>query len=248
MMPTPSSTIWYKTRLGKIFISILFFFFGGIVLFFGLTGYYTWQIREGKGGELEELFNNDFTLAGALGTTLFERVSDATIKDRVRPHNPRFGNKTAPVQVIIFIDFECPFCQRSFPITREVMDRFEPAIDIVFKHFPLNSIHPQAQKSSEASACAQEQGKFWEYYTELFERQELDDASLLRYAETLQLNTTQFEQCLTSDRYSAQITQDLEDGIALGVRGTPTYFINGKKLEGVHPLETWNTLILNAFQ
>jgi len=113
----------------------------------------------------------------------------------------------------------------------------------VYRHFPL-SIHENAQKAAESSECAREQQKFWEYHDTLFENQQaLDAASLKKYAADLKLDTKKFNDCLDSGKYEQQIQLDIQEGIAAGVSGTPTFFINGFPLVGAQPFSAFKQVI-----
>jgi protein-disulfide isomerase len=154
-------------------------------------------------------------------------------------NSPREGNAKATVTIVEFSDFECPFCQRYYndaykQMKAEYIDTGK--VNFVFKQFPLTSIHPRAQKAAEASLCANEQGKFWEYHDTLFANQQaLDVASLKQYAADLKLDTTKFNSCLDTSKYAGTVSAETNQGVTAGVQGTPTTFINGKKIVGAQP-------------
>ncbi len=117
---------------------------------------------------------------------------------------------------------------------------------IVYKDFPL-PIHPNAQKAAEASRCAAEQGKYWEYHDLMFSNNTgLDPANLKKFAASLQLNTTQFDSCLDSDKYAQAIAKDVEEGNRAGVGGTPAFFVNGRFLSGAQPFAAFQEAIEDA--
>jgi protein-disulfide isomerase/uncharacterized membrane protein/rhodanese-related sulfurtransferase len=152
----------------------------------------------------------------------------------VRPGNHEAGDPKAPLTVVEFGDFECPVCGRGEAAAREIRTRYARQIRFVFRQFPLERIHPLAQKASEASECAGEQGKFWEMVEKIYSRQDdLDVRGLERDAAELGLDQSRFSHCLTSGALAARVRQDVEDGRALGVRATPTFFIGQQKVEGV---------------
>lgn len=160
--------------------------------------------------------------------------------------DPVKGNETASVTIIEFSDFECPFCGRHFAHTYpQIIESYVDTgkVKYVFKNFPL-SFHKKAQKAAEAAECAFDQGKFWEYHDTLFENQEELAISNLRfYAANLGLNTSEFDECLDSNKYKAEVKKDFEEGLELGVKGTPTFFINGKKLVGALPFYEFENAI-----
>lgn len=246
-MDTPYSQPKKKSSLGKkIILAVL----AGIVLtglaFMGLVGYYVWQIRYGDPIALQQTINQgQFSVDSSRGTA--ERpVLTEDVNTYIRSHNPTIGSPDAPVTILAFIDFECPYCQRAFPIFEQVIDEFGPAVRIVFKHFPIQQIHPRSNHAGLAATCAQEQGEFWNYYKRLFEKKKLDTASLERYARDIRINENTFSACLRSQKFQHYIDQDLQDVLAVGARGTPTYFVNQTKVEGVVSFETWRTLIIAA--
>ena len=144
----------------------------------------------------------------------------------------------------MFIDFECPFSQAGFGVFNEVRDTFGTAIRLVFKQLPITSLHPRAQATAEASMCANEQGTFWKFYTAAFEGKKLDESSLYTYATASGANPTIFDTCFKAHKFSNILNQDLNDGLALGVRGTPTYMVNGRFVEGVRTMDQWKDIIL----
>lgn len=165
------------------------------------------------------------------------KVSDA---DHVR------GDAKAPITMIEYSDFECPFCQRFHTTVQQVLAEYKGKVKIVYRHFPLRSIHPQAQKAAEASECAAEQGKFWEMHDKLFElnaSRTLSLDTMKKAAADLGLNTGSFNDCLDSGKTAPEVEKDYQDGIAGGVSGTPGTFVNGQYLAGALPFEEVKSLI-----
>ncbi len=157
---------------------------------------------------------------------------------------PQKGNADAPVTIVEFSDFECPYCSRVLPSLRQVMDEYSDSVRVVFRQFPLNSIHPRAQKAAEASLCANEQGKFWEIHDAMFEEQKsLAVDQLKEKAARLGLDTEAFDSCLDQGRFSEQVATDIRDGSAVGVSGTPAFFINGRFVNGAVPYETLAAIV-----
>lgn len=146
---------------------------------------------------------------------------------------PARGPANAPVTIVEFADFECPYCGRFYPTLQLVEKNYGTRVRLVYRQFPLTNIHPKAQKAAEASLCANDQGRFWEFYDALFNDQSrLDVSSLKQQAQALRLNTTTFNSCLDSGKHAATILKDKEDAKKVGVTGTPTVFINGRLLAG----------------
>lgn len=159
--------------------------------------------------------------------------------------DPSWGTASAPVQVVAFEDFQCPFCKEAYPIVRQVLTRYQDRVYFVYRDFPLSSEHPMAQSAAEAGQCAWEQGQnqFWSLHDRIYQNQDaLSEANLVAWAELSGVDRERFLACLTSGKYQEEVREDFTDGIAAGVRGTPTFFINGRKIEGVIPLDAWETL------
>lgn len=155
------------------------------------------------------------------------------------------GNKDAKVTIVEFSDIECPFCSRHHETMNKILKDYPEDVKWVFKHFPLDSIHTYARKSSEASECAGEQGKFWSYLDHLFENQSsLSDSYLITAAEELGLDKTKFENCVESGKYKKRVNENYQEGIKLGVRGTPGNFINGVSRPGAIPYSQLEAMIL----
>jgi len=154
------------------------------------------------------------------------------------------GPKDAPVTLVEFTDFHCPFCSRAVATVKEVMRQYPGKIRWVFRDFPIASLHPQAPKAAEAARCAGEQGKFWEYHDLLFDSQnQTTTADFKRFAEQLKLDPASFGQCLDSGKHQAAVEADVQDGARFGITGTPTFFINGRILVGAQPLENFKKVI-----
>lgn len=158
--------------------------------------------------------------------------------------DPFAGSATAEVTIIAFEDFQCPYCRESFPIVREIISTYGDQIYFVYRDFPLSEIHSDAQKAHEAAQCADDQGKFWSMHDKIYQNQDnITVSDLKRYAQEIGLNSYIFSSCLDSGKYEKEVKKDFADGIAAGVRGTPTWFINGRKFEGVVPLEVFKQII-----
>jgi protein-disulfide isomerase len=157
---------------------------------------------------------------------------------------PAKGNASAKVTIIEFSDFQCPFCARGRQRIDEIYAKYKDKVRIYYRHFPLESIHPQAMGSAKASACAHDQGKFWEYHDKLFDNQQkLDDKSLVEYANALGLDSAKFQACLKSDAPTSVVRKDVEDASKLGVNSTPTFFVNGRAVRGAQPIEAFSEII-----
>ena len=158
--------------------------------------------------------------------------------------DPAVGSASAPVTIVEFSDFQCPFCLRVEPTLKQVRQTYGDKVRIVWKDFPLTQIHPQAFKSGEAAHCAGEQGKFWEYHDRLFANQEaLQPENLKKYAADLSLDTAKFNACLDESKFGDRVREGVAQGSRLGVNSTPTIYVNGRLLSGAQPYEVFAAVI-----
>ena len=146
---------------------------------------------------------------------------------------PTSGRKDAPVTLVEFSDFQCPYCKLAAPSVREVAKKFGDKVQIVYRQYPIESLHPFALKAAEASLCANDQGKFWELHDAMFADQtRLAVNDLKQTARRLGLDGREFDSCLDSGRHAEQVQNDLKEGERAGLTGTPTIFINGVIVDG----------------
>ncbi|HZR26801.1 MAG TPA: thioredoxin domain-containing protein [Vicinamibacterales bacterium] len=158
-------------------------------------------------------------------------------------NSPSKGPANAPIELVEFSDFQCPFCYRAHPTVDQVMKAYGDRIKFVYRHYPLPN-HPNARPAAEASACAGEQGKFWAYHDRLFATQSrLSDVDLKQDAAELGLDAAKFNSCFDSHKYKAAVDADQHDGEEAGVNGTPAFFINGRLISGAQPYEVFKKMI-----
>lgn len=154
------------------------------------------------------------------------------------------GNPAAPVTIVEFGDFQCPFCGRVEPTLADLLKKYEGRVKLAFRDFPLSAIHVHAEVAAEASRCAESQGKFWPMHDAMYSDQsKLTEPDLIETAARLGMNRDSFAACMKSGKYKAAIQQDLAAGRNAGVTGTPTFFINGRFLEGSVPSAQFEKII-----
>ena len=156
------------------------------------------------------------------------------------------GNPDAPVTIVEFSDFQCPFCKSAESTLTEVLKKYSGRVKLAYLDFPLSEIHPKAQTAAEAARCAGEQGKFWEYHDALYaDQSKLESAELLNRAVALNLDAKSFQSCLDSGKFKSKIQADMEQGNKVGVAGTPGFFVNGVFLSGAQPQAEFEKVIDN---
>jgi len=162
-------------------------------------------------------------------------------------NDPMLGNKNAPLTIVEFSDFQCPYCGR---FRTETLDQIKSEyvdtgkVNFVYRDFPLTSIHPNAQPAAEAAECANEQGKYWEYHDILFSNQQsLSTSNYKKWAADLGLNTDKFNDCVDSRKYKDEVEKDSADAQAAGGRGTPYFIIGSTPLSGAQPFANFKAVI-----
>jgi len=161
----------------------------------------------------------------------------------VKADGPSIGNANAPVTIVEFSDFECPFCGRAVETLKKVQSTYGDKVRVVFRDYPL-VIHRTAKRAAEASHCAEDQGKFWEMHDKLFSKGgPIQDADLYRYAQQIKLDHDRFDQCLTSGKFKDAWKPSQDEGQRVGVMSTPTFFINGRLIVGAGSFEAFSHVI-----
>jgi len=153
------------------------------------------------------------------------------------------GDKNAKLTLIEYSDFQCPYCSKHVPTIEKILQDYKGKVRVVFRHFPL-SFHANAQKAAEAAECAGEQGKFWEMHDKMFADQSaLSIDNLKSDARTLGLNTSKFNDCLDSGKYTDKVKKQMAEGSAGGVTGTPATFVGDQLVKGAVPYETFKAVV-----
>ena len=158
--------------------------------------------------------------------------------------DPSRGPADAPVTIVEFSDFQCPYCSRAIPTLKKIEETYAGKVRLVYRDYPLIQIHPGAAPAAEAAACANDQGKFWAMHDLLFAHQDkLEVADLKKNAADLGLDTAAFDQCLDSGRHVEGWRKDVADAERYGITSTPAFFINGRLIVGAQPYETFAQMI-----
>jgi protein-disulfide isomerase len=227
------------------------------VIALALAAYATFNVVEIKNGGASDVSND----SEAFKANVFEVIDDYIAEKSGQPTGPVEvsvdddavkGDKNAPVTIVEFSDYECPFCGKYFEetlpqITENYIDTGK--VKYVFRDFPLN-FHAKAKPAANAAECVREQGgdeMYFEYHDVLFNNQDaLDVDSLKKHAADFDIDQTEFASCVDENKYSEEIDKDFADGSKYGVRGTPAFFINGVPVSGAQPYENFKAVIEQA--
>lgn len=157
--------------------------------------------------------------------------------------NPSIGPKSAPITIIEFTDYQCPFCSRVRPTIKQITEEYKDNVRYVLRDFPL-SFHQFAKKAHEAARCAGDQGKYWDYSKELWAHQQaLQPDKLKEYAKATKLNMKKFDECLDKGKYTKVVEENVAYGASVGAQGTPSFFINGIFFSGARPYADFKVII-----
>jgi protein-disulfide isomerase len=162
----------------------------------------------------------------------------------LRPGGPALGPDDARVTIVEFSDFQCPYCQRAEPVLKEIAARYPKDVRIVYRHLPLDALHPRARPSAEAAACAADGNKFWEFHDQLFANtRALGDDDLRRYAAAVGLEPKSFDECVRTRKHAATVEADAQEAKQIGVTGTPAFVVNGIMLFGFQTADSLDAVI-----
>jgi protein-disulfide isomerase len=202
-------------------------------------------VRNQKLGAALEAYIDHLRTAGAVTVTL---PAPDMPRVEVAADGPARGSAGAPVTVVIFSDFQCPYCSKAKPIIDQVAAAYGDKVRIVFRDFPL-PIHPLAEKAAEAGHCADQQGSFWAMHDWMFSHQEkIDVAGLKAGAREIKLDGAKFDQCLDNGQTAAKVQEDMKAAKEAGVQATPTFFINGQMLSGAGSFDDFKKVIDSELQ
>jgi protein-disulfide isomerase len=157
---------------------------------------------------------------------------------------PSIGPANAPITIVEFSDYQCPYCRRWHEQVYEpLLAAYPGKIKMVYRHLPLTSIHPDAFAAAEAAMCAGDQDAYWPYHEKLFSSEALGMQTYVQYAQDLSLDVDAFQTCMTENKFKDAIEADSDFAVNLGIRSTPTFFINGLAIVGAQPLEVFKQVI-----
>jgi protein-disulfide isomerase len=161
---------------------------------------------------------------------------------------PATGPEDAPVTIIEFSDFQCPYCKKAEPVVKQLLQEYGRNIRLVYRHMPLEEVHPFAFKAAKASLCANAQGKFWRYHDLLFQSAQLSDSLLTQLVSDVGLEPQAFQKCMEAKFTEAAVRKDIQDAGKVPVTGTPTFLINGKVIAGARSVDAFKEIIDQELQ
>ncbi len=227
-----------KTWWGIVLITILTAIATVFLFFVIITGWYWFQIKNGK-ADMNSLNQSNSMISGLNQAKRIELESG---------DDPYAGNPAAKLVIVEFVDYKCPNCFAAHPIMQKVMANYSHKVKLIIRDFPAESIHPGATELAELAYCANLQNKFWKLQDILYTQQNslpeiLTTSTKLALYNEAGLNSGQTEKCLRSDQAKIEVSKDFSDGVKFGAIGTPTFFVNGKKVEGVVSYDSWMQVI-----
>jgi protein-disulfide isomerase len=236
---TTSDIKWYKTKPGVIFLVVLSLIAFLVSLFLVFVTYYAVKIKLGGGADLQKKF--------AIETNAGEQAR-IDLKNYLRTDNVSFGKTDAPITVFAYYDLMCPVCARSNSDFVLMSEKYKEIVRVVYKNFPIESSHPGTMDLARLAMCAHEQNKFLEFKRALYAGQKYDADSVDLIVKSLKLDTKKFKLCSDENRYQGTVEADMAELAHLRLRGTPTFFVNGLRFEGVLTIEKWDQIIVNELR
>ncbi|OGH93805.1 MAG: hypothetical protein A2538_02945 [Candidatus Magasanikbacteria bacterium RIFOXYD2_FULL_41_14] len=235
---------WYQTVWGILLLGVGIVIVVVVVAFLILLGKYWNEIKTGKVVQLPSAVYGGFSTA----TVSDPSGGAATRADIETSDDPFLGNPDADVVIVEFVDFKCPNCKAELPIMKQVLQKYGHRIKWIVRDFPVESTHPGASQAAEIINCASEQGLYWVAHDWFYNNQDnlvqaLAGDEINIVADLIGLDYKKLVTCLGNSTIRAEVNRDFADGYKAGVAGTPTFFINGYKVEGVVPFEAWDKFL-----
>ncbi len=245
-MFTPNDA-WYKHGVGRAFVILLGIIGFALFAFGALVLYYFIQFKSGRLADIEkDMYAGRQSVVEQSGKGAPASIPNA--HTLTKQFNPTLGDKNAPLTVIMFIDFECPFCQADYETIKTLRATYGEAATFVFKNYPVEQLHEHARAAAVAAMCAHEQGKFWPYYDRLFTTKHITEEGLVESAKAVGVYNADFTTCRNTGKPNTSIETDIADADSFGIKGTPTYIVNGIRVDGAIPLSRWKTLMIEALK
>lgn len=230
---------WYQTWWGVMLAGLGFTLVAGILIVGFFVGRYWWQIKQGQGDNLRNQFY------GQKEENEATKQARVELEDKVAPY---LGNANAKVVIVEFLDFKCANCREASPILKQLAAKHGSEIKIIARDFPIESAHPGANQLAVLARCAGSQGLYWPLHDWLFSNQDslgdsLGETQIKNISDNFGLDFVKLQSCLAGSSAKIQVNKDYAVGFKYNIKGTPTFFVNGKKVEGVLPLDVWEQII-----
>lgn len=235
-----------RIRIGRVLAGV------AIICAIGAFGVFAWRVthyaRLIRSGELDPsqlAFLSAYTPSSiAASIPLTGTSTNVATSD-----DPSLGGAKAVITIVEFADFGCPYSREASFTVRSAALKYGDKVKFVYRDFPITELHPLAEMAAQAANCAGDQGKFWEYHDKIYANQSVVSANELQtFARALNLNEATFRSCLASGKYAKEVAADFADGVAAGVKGTPTFFVNGTMIPGSIPADVLDALIQRALK
>jgi len=238
---------WYQRFSGIMLVGIVSAIVVFILFVTGTAGYYYWQIKNGNGQVLFDKFYGGFS-ADVKNDNVIGKINRTELEI---PNAPFLGSNNPKVTIVEFVDFKCPNCKAAAPILRQVMQKYGNQVKLIIRNFPVESTHPGASQLANLSMCAYEQGYYWPLHDWLYEQQDnlgekLSEEEMKSMAYKFGWDVEKMKICLADPNIKVAVNKDFADGYRFGAGGTPTFFINGEKVEGVVPFSAWELFLNNV--
>ncbi len=238
---------WYQRFSGIMLVGIFASVVVFVLLVVGAMGYYYWQIRHGNGQVLFEKFYGGFS-ADVKNSNVVNNINRAELEIS---NAPFLGSNNPKVTIVEFVDFKCPNCKAEAPILRQMMQKYGNKVKLIIRNFPVESTHPGTNQLANIAMCAYEQGYYWPLHDWLYAEQDnldnnLTDEVIDSLAYKFGWEANKMKSCLANPNVKVVVNKDYADGYRFGIGGTPTFFINGEKVEGVVPFSAWELFLDNV--
>ncbi|MFH1291613.1 MAG: thioredoxin domain-containing protein [bacterium] len=245
MIELPTTMIhWYRKWWGIAIIAVIVIISAFFIVISVLTARYWVMIKKGMGNELYQKFYGSFSQS----VSSQAKPIKANRSEIESNQSPFLGSPNANIVIVEYVDFKCPVCKQSAVVMKQLMQKYGYKVKLIARQFPAESIHPNATQLSILALCAHKQNKFWEMHDTLFAKQDslsdiLSESEIKQIASLVGVDYTQLNSCINSQSARIEVDKDYASGISVGVRGTPTFFVNGQKVEGLIDYESWEKIV-----
>lgn len=226
-------------------VILLFILFILAIFAWRVFGYYS-KIKSGEISPLAREYRQSLAPATQLGQLLAK--ADPTASDLATTDDPAYGSTNPKLTIVEFADFGCPYSKAEHYVVEAIAKKYAASVKVIYRDFPIEELHPGATLAAQAGECAADQDKFWPFHNSLYRQTDISTDSLTKAAQSANLDLNRWQKCLQSGSKATEVEADLEAGAAAGVQGTPTFFLNGVKIEGEIPYEIFDQVVAEAIK